>query len=80
MEEYFPIEKPKEKKDFSSSYAKIKEDKGKRTDDDHPKSVFQRIKDKDKDRHSQGLKDIKAKSSKNYQVFNKLNKLIEKDE
>jgi len=81
MEEYFPIERPGQKKDFSSSYAKLKKDDGKRgKKDNEPKSSLQMIRVRDKSRYMQGLNEIKGKRSKNYQAFSKLNKLIEKNE
>ena len=87
MEEpYLPIEKPGVKKDFKSTHVKFKDSKGRERklgdDDNDPTAYFTRLRSKEstEDRYSHALKDIKGKSSKNTDIFDKLNKIIEKDE
>lgn len=87
MEEpYLPIEKPGVKKDFKSTQVKFKDSKGRERklgdDDNDPTAYFTRLRSKEdtEDRYSRVLKDIKGKSSKNANVFDKLNKIREKDE
>jgi len=83
---YLPIEKPGVKKDLKSTYVKFKDSKGREKklgdDDNDPQAFFTRLRSKEnsKDRYGQALKDLKGKSSKNTNVFDKLNKIIEKDE
>ncbi len=83
MEDHIPIEKPGERKNFGSSFIRFRDKNNvlKRLgDEEESKSIFQRLRDKDENRHMQGLRDVKFRHSKNKESFNKLNKLTEKDE
>jgi hypothetical protein len=84
---YTPIERPGEKKDFGSTAMKFKDSKGKyqklgEKENEESKSFFTRLRSKEesKDRFSQSLTDIKSNASKNPATFDKLSKLLEKDE
>jgi hypothetical protein len=77
----FPIEKPKEKKDFSSSFIKFKDDKGKEKklgDKDYFEAL--RTKEDARDRAAKELEGLKANVSKKPGQFEILNKLLKKDE
>ncbi len=67
MEDHIPIEKLGEKKNFGVSNIKFR-DKNKFLkrlgDEEEPKSIFERLRNKDKDMYAQGLRDIKFKYSK----------------
>ncbi|MDD3170396.1 MAG: hypothetical protein WC410_00465 [Candidatus Paceibacterota bacterium] len=79
--DYFPVEKPGQKKSFGSSYIKFKDDKGKERklgDQDYFESL--RSKDENKDRVAQELEKLKIKSSKKPAQLEILNKLLKKDE
>ncbi|GEM_PF-2081375 len=77
----FPIEKPGEKKDFSSSYIKFRDAKGREKklgDKDYFEAL--RTKEDSRDRAAKELEGLKIQSSKKPGQLEILNKILKKDE
>ncbi|HPD19657.1 MAG TPA: hypothetical protein PLV95_00230 [Candidatus Pacearchaeota archaeon] len=77
----FPLERSKQKQDFSSSHIRFKDDKGqekKLGDKDYFEAL--RTKEDTRDRATKELENLKMRFSKNPDRAEMLNKLLKKDE
>jgi hypothetical protein len=73
MEDYIPIEKPGKIKNFGSSFIRFKDKNNtlkKLGDKEEPKSIFERLRDKDENKHMEGLREVKFRHSKNKDKIN----------
>lgn len=71
MEDHIPIEKLGEKKNFGSSRIEFRDKNNllrKLGDKEEPKSIFERLRNKDEDKHVQGLREIKLRHSKDKKI------------